>query len=117
MGLFDGTALQRPVICERCELDVKQCQCPPLSIQADFAVAPEKQKIRISVERRKRGKLVTLIRGLRGSELQRRELLTQLKDFCGAGGTQASEGIEIQGDHSQRLAAELRRRGYSVAGK
>lgn len=117
MGLFDGTALEQPIVCERCKLDVKQCQCRPLPKQDVASLPPEQRRIQIRVERRKRGKVVTVISGLGGSEGQRRELLSRLKDFCGAGGTQAENTIEIQGDHATRLSAELTRQGFRVVSK
>jgi translation initiation factor 1 len=114
MGLFDGTALEQAIVCERCALEIRSCQCPPLPEPIAAPVPPELQKITLRVERRKKGKVVTVLSGLTGSELQQRELLTRLKDFCGAGGTQADTGIEIQGDHAKRLLDELSRQGFRV---
>jgi translation initiation factor 1 len=36
----------------------------------------------------------------------------ELKKLCGSGGTVRDNRIEIQGDHRDRLVAELVRRGY-----
>jgi translation initiation factor 1 len=41
------------------------------------------------------------------------ELATQLKKTCGAGGAVRGGNIEIQGDHRDRLVAELTRLGYA----
>ena len=115
MGLFDGTALERPVLCDSCGLDVKECSCPPVeSVEAEPEVAPEKQSPKLRIEKRKKGKTVTVVAGLRGSTKQRQELLTKLKNECGAGGTLADGNIEIQGNHLNRLNSVLRKLGFRI---
>ncbi len=111
MGLFDGTAFERPVLCERCGQDIKLCKCSAL---ADAEVEPARQSLKLRVEKRKRGKVVTVISGLTGSPHQRRSLLTTLKNHCGAGGTQQADWIEIQGDHAARLSQQLHALGYRL---
>jgi translation initiation factor 1 len=70
--------------------------------------------IRIFRERGGRnGKVVTVIRGLPpGAAL--RDVAADLKRMCGAGGTVKDGALEVQGDHRDRLAGELRTRGYTV---
>lgn len=60
----------------------------------------------------RKGKGVTVITGvpLGGDELA--ALAKDLKARCGAGGTVRDGMIEIQGDHRDRLVAELQARGY-----
>ncbi len=60
------------------------------------------------------GKGVSVITGLplAGAELE--ALARQLKKLCGAGGSVRERMIEIQGDHRDRLVAELRRLGYEA---
>ncbi len=113
MGLFDGTPLERPVLCERCGLDVKQCKCEPLKTP-EPEVEPNKQRLQIRVEKRKRGKLMTVVSGFSGTDSQRQSVLKRLKDYCGAGGTLADGNVELQGDHVQRAAGFLRGEGYRV---
>jgi translation initiation factor 1 len=108
MGLFDGTPLERPVLCDRCHADLKVCKCPPPD------VAPEKQKLKVQIEKRKKGKLVTTVAGFSGSENQKREILVALKNSCGAGGCLSEEGIEIQGDHEQRIRRQLTDMGFRL---
>ena len=105
------------MLCERCEQDVKTCACEPLIEAKDEPeVEPSKQRLRVRSEKRKRGKLVTVVSGLKGPERQRQELLTQLKNRCGAGGTlNDDQQIEIQGEQSERLRAELEQLGYRVS--
>jgi len=58
------------------------------------------------------GKVVTVIRGLPARELEERA--SGLKRLCGAGGAVKDGAVEIQGDHRERIAAELRSGGYAV---
>jgi translation initiation factor 1 len=108
MGLFDGTPLARPVLCEQCGQDIKLCGCPPPD------TPPDKQQLKIRLEKRKRGKIVTVIAGFTCSTAQCHALLTSLKNECGAGGCVEGQLIELQGDHLARLPASLRARGYRV---
>jgi translation initiation factor 1 len=70
----------------------------------------------MSVEKRKKGKVVTVIRGLSASADDLPALLTQLKNQCGAGGTLDGETLELQGNHIERLRTLLGTAGYTVRG-
>lgn len=111
MGLFDGTALERPVLCDRCQAEIKACQCPP-EVEPD--IPPEKQRLKIRVDKRKRGKLITVIAGFSCRQEQLRSTLTKLKDQCGAGGTIEGEQLEIQGSQLDRATQVLRSLGYKI---
>ncbi|MEZ6129676.1 MAG: translation initiation factor [Planctomycetaceae bacterium] len=112
-GLFAGTALERPLRCEVCEQLEADCQCPePLPVR----IAPEKQTATLAVEKRKRGKMVTVVRGLDASGNDLPALLTRLKTVCGAGGCLQDERIEIQGRQVDRVRSELQSIGYQVKG-
>jgi translation initiation factor 1 len=58
------------------------------------------------------GKGVSVISGLPLDEAQLAELATRLKKLCGAGGSVREGVIEIQGEHRDRLVAELCKLGY-----
>ena len=76
---------------------------------------PGPAKIRVGREISGRGgKGVSVITGLplAGEELE--ELATRLKKACGAGGAVKDGTIEIQGDHRDRLVAELGKLGYDA---
>ena len=64
--------------------------------------------------RGRRGKTVTTISGVPLPEPELRELAGELKRTCGTGGSAKAGEIEIQGDHRDRLAQELKARGYTV---
>jgi translation initiation factor 1 len=64
--------------------------------------------------KRRRGKTVTVVGGLRHDPATLEALLKKLKQQCGAGGTIKEGEIEIQGDHRERVAAALAAMGYKV---
>jgi translation initiation factor 1 len=109
-GLFDGTPLERPVTCANCELAMKDCTCPR---DATGAVnLPRNQPARVRREKRKGGKVVTIITGLDPVATDLKALLKQLKNKCASGGTVGDATIELQGDHRDRLVIMLRGMGY-----
>lgn len=111
-GLFAGTALERPVTCERCEKPLEQCRCPR---QADGAILlPAQQTAIIRTEKRGKGKLVTLVSGLDSHASNLTDLLKSLKNSCGAGGRIEAGVIELQGDHRAAVEARLREEGYKT---
>jgi translation initiation factor 1 len=67
--------------------------------------------IRLRLERRASGRLVTVVTGLPGSPEEVSELARGLKSTCGAGGTVKDGALELQGDHRERVEAALRARG------
>lgn len=62
----------------------------------------------------RRGKGVTTVFDLPLTVDQMTALATTLKQKCGTGGTVKDGRIEIQGDHRDRIAAELEKLGYKV---
>jgi len=77
-------------------------------------IPPGEQTARVSIEKRKKGKTVTVIQGLPTDGNDLPELLTKLKNACGAGGTLKDEGIEIQGKQSERVKEVLLQLGFNV---
>jgi len=113
MRLFEGTPFDRPPRCEKCDQLEEECTCPP---EPPPRIPPDQQTARLSIEKRKKGKRVTVVRGLpeEGNDLP--ELLKQLKDRCGAGGALKDEELEIQGDQLDRVRAALKEMGFQVKG-
>ena len=60
------------------------------------------------------GKTVTVITGVPGADAVINELAGNLKRRCGTGGTVKDGTIEIQGDHSELIVAELTKCGFTV---
>ena len=83
------------------------------SIKEDETLAPEKQKLTVSIDRRCRaGKQVTLVSGFVGSDSDLKELGKTLKVKCGVGGTAKDGEITIQGDLRDKVTALLCAMGY-----
>jgi translation initiation factor 1 len=105
MRLFAGTPFDRPPKCDRCGALEADCTCP---LPATGQVA------RLVVEKRKKGKVVTVIRGLPAASNDLPALLSRLKSQCGAGGAIQEDRLEIQGEHVERIRALLSELGFVV---
>lgn len=113
MRVFEGTPFDRPPRCEKCDQLEEECICPP---EPPFRIPPEQQTARLSIEKRKKGKRVTVIRGLPAEGNDLPELLKQIKDRCGAGGALKDEDLEIQGEQLDRVRETLQQMGFKVKG-
>ena len=109
-GLFDGTPLERPVTCARCDKPLDACAC---ARDASGALcAPADQAARVRREKR-RGKFVTVVAGLDPVATDLVALSAELRKRFSTGGTVTKGAeIELQGDHRERLVDLLRERGY-----
>jgi translation initiation factor 1 len=82
---------------------------------AGATAAPAAARVRVGREIAGRGgKGVSVVTGLplAGEDLE--TLATRLKKLCGAGGAVKDGTIEIQGDHRDRLVAELQKLGFEA---
>ena len=111
MRLFEGTPWDRPPRCERCGQLEADCVCPPTPPER---IPPRQQTAKLALEKRAKGKTATVVSGLDAGYLP--ELLTRLKNACGAGGTIKDGAIEIQGRHLDRIRETLEQIGYRVKG-
>ncbi len=85
------------------------------SVPQPAAATAGPARVRISREVAGRGgKGVSVIRGLPLERQALEELATRLKRLCGAGGAVRDGAIEIQGEHRDRLVAELLKLGYAA---
>jgi translation initiation factor 1 len=109
--LFAGTPWDRPPACDRCGRPEAECDCPP-EVAAAARLDPSKQTARLRLEKRPKGKLVTVVAGLdpAGNDLD--ALAARLKARCGAGGTVKDGRVELQGDHLDAAEGVLKADGY-----
>jgi translation initiation factor 1 len=79
------------------------------------SLPPHQQTVYLHRDSKGRGgKSVTLVKKLVLSEDDMKELATKLKQICGSGGTVKDGMIEIQGEHREKIAEELKKIGYQV---
>ena len=93
-------------ICPKCGLPKELCVCEE--------IAREQQKIDITVDKRRYGKVMTIVEGLDANELDLEVLLTKLKKKCASGGTIKDGKIELQGDHREKVKETLEEMGFVV---
>ncbi len=111
--LVAGTPWDRPPTCEQCGKPEAECACPPERAEPK-RLAPPSQTARLRLEKRPRGKLVTVIAGLDPEGNNLPALAASLKTACGTGGTLKDSHIELQGDHLQSAARALQALGYKT---
>ncbi|WP_165065041.1 translation initiation factor [Paludisphaera rhizosphaerae] len=111
--LFAGTPWDRPPVCDDCGQPEAECTCPPRKTEP-VRIPPETQTARLAVEKRPKGKVVTVVSGLdpEGNDLA--DLATRLKNACGSGGTLKDGNIELQGDHRDAADKALQKIGYKT---
>ena len=92
-------------ICPTCALPIEICVCED--------IAREQQEIRVRIEKRRYGKLMTVLEGL-GSDIDITDLLKTLKTKCATGGTYKDGAIELQGNHTRKVKIILGDMGFPV---
>ena len=93
-------------ICPVCGLPKELCMCEE--------IAREQQSVRITVDSRRYGKVVTVIDGIDENDIDINDLAKQLKNKCAAGGTSKDGRIELQGDHKKKVKAALEDMGFKT---
>ena len=111
MRLFEGTPFDIPPKCVHCGLLDGDCKC---TVSMKARISPGMQTALLSIEKRKKGKIVTVIAGLPALANDHASLLKHLKNSCGAGGAIDGDSIEIQGEHIAKIRNELQKLGYKV---
>ena len=92
-----------------------RCGSSPCRCNTGKSPPPQQQTVRIRREKKGRGgKTVTVVSDLRLTPEGLAALGKRLRELCASGGTVKDGNIEIQGDHREKIAAELRKLGYKV---
>ncbi len=76
-------------------------------------LAKESQKITVSIIKKKFGKQYTVVKGINEHELNVKDIAKKLKAKFACGGTSKDGVIELQGNHSKEIRAELMRLGFA----
>ena len=100
-----------PHDCPRCHRS--PCKCPAAKPAASAPLSKQTAKIRLEKGGR-RGKTVTVVFNLALTSDQLRDMLRDVQKACGTGGTVRPDGLEIQGDHRDRLEAHFKSLGMTV---
>jgi translation initiation factor 1 len=96
-------------LCPNCSKPIAHCICKKMTVAQGDGV------VRIRRETKGRGgKTVTVITGVLRDEAALKQMTTKLKQLCGTGGTLKDGIIEIQGDHRDKIQAELIKQGFTV---
>ncbi|MCK4333036.1 MAG: stress response translation initiation inhibitor YciH [Thermoplasmatales archaeon] len=93
-------------ICPKCGLPKEICVCEE--------IAREQQNITIAIDRRRYGKMMTIVDGLNPHDLDVDSLISNLKSICACGGTIKEGKIELQGDHRSKVREALEKMGFVV---
>ena len=93
-------------ICEVCGLPKEICVCED--------IAREQQKISIVLDKRRYGKMMTVVEGINSNDLDINALVSNLKSVCACGGTIKEGRIELQGDHRNKVKETLEKMGFVV---
>ena len=81
-------------ICPKCGLPKQACVCEQ--------IVKSSQKIRVTTDRKRYGKIVTVVTGF-GSGIDVKKIAKDLKNRLACGGTYKGDAIELQGNHKKKM--------------
>lgn len=90
-------------ICPKCGLPKQACVCEQIVKSA--------QKIQITTDKKKYGKIVTVISGFE-KDIEIKKIAKALKNELACGGTYKDNIIELQGDHRKKAKSILVSLGF-----
>jgi len=79
-----------------------------------LAIDPSQQQVRLHLDRKGGGKIVSIVRGLQESNDVLTVIAKDLKKGCGVGGSVKNGEILIQGNHREKIQKLLSKKGYAV---
>lgn len=93
-------------ICPKCGLPKEACMCETL--------AKSKQKIRVYEDKKRYGKIVTIVEGIDERDVDIKKVAKELKSGLACGGTTKDNKIELQGSHLKKVQEKLTEMGFSA---
>jgi translation initiation factor 1 len=102
-------------ICAKCGWPERDCKCS--SPFAREEPLPARIVAKLRMEKKGRGgKTVTVVYDLPRNQTFLKQLASELKQQCGAGGSTGEDSVEIQGDVRDRVRPLLQKKGWTVKG-
>lgn len=89
-------------ICPKCGLPLQACVCEE--------IAKTEQRMHVQTEKKRFGKLITVISGFQGVDLK--ATAKSLKQALACGGTVKGNTVELQGDHTKTVKKALAKLGF-----
>ena len=83
----------------------------PVEAMAWDDLAKSEQKIKVATEKRRYGKVITLVSGF-DKTIDIKSVAKSLKSELACGGTVKNERIELQGDHKNQVKKVLTKIGF-----
>jgi translation initiation factor 1 len=90
-------------ICPKCGLPKQACVCEE--------IVKSSQRIKISTDKKRYGKIVTVVTGFDGG-IDAKKIAKSLKNELACGGTYKDGMIELQGDHTKKIKPLLVKLGF-----
>ena len=90
-------------ICPKCGLPEPACVCEQ--------IMKSSQRIRVTTDRKRYGKIVTVIKGF-DSSIDVKKVAKDMKNELACGGTGKDGIIELQGNHTKRAKSILVKLGF-----
>jgi translation initiation factor 1 len=85
----------------------------PKELSVIETIAKGEQKIKVKLEKRKFGKLITVISGFDPKSINVKHIAKKLKSKFACGGTSKGDVVELQGDHKAKVKEELVKLGFA----
>ncbi len=92
-------------ICPKCGLPLEACVCEQ--------IVKASQKIRVTTDKKRYGKIVTIVSGF-DKEVDVKKIAKALKNELACGGTYKDDLIELQGNHTKKIKAALEEMGFNT---
>jgi translation initiation factor 1 len=89
-------------ICPKCGLPIQACVCEE--------IAKSDQNIEVKIEKKKFGKISTIVTGLKDVDIK--DIAKKLKEKLACGGTIKNNEVELQGDHRNKIRQALVEIGF-----
>ncbi|MBU2612736.1 MAG: stress response translation initiation inhibitor YciH [Nanoarchaeota archaeon] len=90
-------------ICPKCGLPKPACVCEE--------IVKSSQRIRITTDKKRYGKIVTIVSGF-DSSINTKKIAKELKNELACGGTMKDKKIELQGEHVKKIKPILVKLGF-----